>query len=331
MGPSLASVGWPVLDRFHIAGDFAISPHGIGIAVGFLLGSWWTIREGPKRGVSEQHLSQALFWALVGAVVGSRLFFVIGHFSEFDGFFDMLAIWRGGLTLIGGIAGAVILGYLVIRRHGYRFFQALDTTYLGFPFGIAVGRIGDLIIADHLGKPTSWFLAWTYQGGELAAPFSCVPAADPTVCTASLHGGHTMEITREGARLFDASGALLQQGVGVHQAALYDLLFSTALFLFLFWFTRRAVRREGVPILVFAVAYGAMRLVFDAIRIDKRFIGLTGSQWTSAAVVTVSIALLAWWAIRKPPDPGRVVRRPGEEAPTTAFTPPPEPGTARGS
>ena len=28
----LASVGWPVLDRFRL-GDIAISPHGLGIAV----------------------------------------------------------------------------------------------------------------------------------------------------------------------------------------------------------------------------------------------------------------------------------------------------------
>ena len=46
----LATIGWPVLDRIHLFGDFAISPHGIGIAIGVLFGADLE-RRGPKRGV----------------------------------------------------------------------------------------------------------------------------------------------------------------------------------------------------------------------------------------------------------------------------------------
>jgi prolipoprotein diacylglyceryltransferase len=87
----LATIGWPVLDRIHLFGDFAISPHGIGIAIGVLFGAWiWSV-EGPKRGVSVDHINTMLFWVLVGAIVGARLFWVIGHFSRFDGIADMLS------------------------------------------------------------------------------------------------------------------------------------------------------------------------------------------------------------------------------------------------
>ena len=41
---TLGSIGWPVLDRVHIGSKFAISPHGVGIAIGFLAGSWWVLR-----------------------------------------------------------------------------------------------------------------------------------------------------------------------------------------------------------------------------------------------------------------------------------------------
>ena len=37
-----------------------------------------------------------VFWAPIGTIIGARLFFVIGHFSEFDGVADMLALWNGG-------------------------------------------------------------------------------------------------------------------------------------------------------------------------------------------------------------------------------------------
>ena len=98
----LASIGWPVLDRIHLFGDFAISPHGIGIALGFLFGAWILQHEGPKRGVSVEHINTMVFWALIGTIIGARLFFVIGHFSEFDGVGDMLACGTGGSRCSAG-------------------------------------------------------------------------------------------------------------------------------------------------------------------------------------------------------------------------------------
>ena len=174
----------------------------------------------------EDDAQGVVFWSLIGAIVGARLFYVIGHFSEFDSFVDMLKIWEGGISLLGGIAGAVIVNVPRVRRAGYRFFQVADPVAPSLALGIMVGRIGDLIIADHLGKPTSWFLAWTYRGGTIAPPFACQDER----CQASLQGGHLETITREGARLLDETGRVIAEGVGVHQAALYDMLSAAALF-----------------------------------------------------------------------------------------------------
>jgi len=48
----LAWIGWHVLDRFRFGSRFAISPHGLGIAIGYLAGSYVLIFEGKKRGIS---------------------------------------------------------------------------------------------------------------------------------------------------------------------------------------------------------------------------------------------------------------------------------------
>jgi len=290
---AIAAIGWPILDRIHIAGDFAISPHGIGIAVGFLLGAWVLSKEGPKRGVTVEHVNTMVFWALVGAIVGARLFYVIAHFSEFDGFLDMLAIWRGGISLLGGIAGAVLVNIPIMRKYGYRFFQVMDGAVIGLAFGIAVGRIGDLVIGDHLGKPTGWVLAWQYRGGTLPGPWV---RQGSTWVAAGLAGGQTEELSRQGARLFGPGGALTSSGVGVHQTALYDLVGAFLLFLLLFWLSRTP-RRLGILTLTFGGWYGIERLVTDFLRIDKRFFGLTGSQWTASTVAAVSIITLVLWGL----------------------------------
>ncbi|HET9722493.1 MAG TPA: prolipoprotein diacylglyceryl transferase family protein [Actinomycetota bacterium] len=288
----LGTIGWPVLDRIHLFGDFAISPHGLGIAVGVLFGAWiWSV-EGPKRGVTVDHINTMLFWVLVGAIVGARLFWVIGHWSELEEPLDALRIWEGGISLLGGIAGAVLVNIPNIRRYGYSFFQVLDGAVMGLAFGIAFGRIGDLIIGDHLGKPTSWLLAWQYGGGTPAG-FSCV--AD--MCRTTLQGGKELMLTTTNATLSGPGGEQLGAGTGVHQTALYDMILVTLLFLLLYLLSR-SPRRLGVLTLTFGAWYGATRVLEDFLRVDKRFFGMTGSQWTGLTVSIVCLTTLAIWAIR---------------------------------
>jgi phosphatidylglycerol:prolipoprotein diacylglycerol transferase len=308
----LAQIGWPVLDRFRIGEPFAISPHGIFIAIGFMVGAWLLARIAPRWGVSNDDVQGVVFWSLIGAIVGARVFYVIAHVGDFGSFVDMLKIWEGGISLLGGIAGAVIVNVPRVRRQGYRFFQVADPVAPALALGIAIGRIGDLIIADHLGKPTSWLLAWTYRGGTIAPPFSCRDG----FCQASLQGGHLETITREGARLLDETGRVIAQGVGVHQTALYDMVSAVALFVLLYAVLMRAPRREGVLTLTFGLWYGLSRIVEDSLRIDKRFFGLTGSQWTALTVATVCAAMLLWFALRPDPDApsggGRAIEPPAE-------------------
>jgi len=294
---TVAQIGWPVVDRFRVGDSFAISPHGVFIAIGFLTGAWLLGRIAPRWGVSHDDVQGIVFWSLIGAIVGARFFYVLAHVSEFDSVVDMLKIWEGGISLLGGIAGAVIVNVPRVRRAGYRFFQVTDPVAPSLALGIAVGRLGDLIIADHLGKPTGWLLAWTYEGGTIAPPFSC----REDLCQASLQGGHIETIARDGARLLDETGRVIAAGVGVHQAALYDLLSAATLFIVLFFVMMRKPRREGVLTLTFGLWYGVSRIIEDSLRIDKQFFGLTGSQWTALAVALISTALLVRFALR--PDP----------------------------
>jgi phosphatidylglycerol---prolipoprotein diacylglyceryl transferase len=325
----LALVGWPVLDRIHI-GPLAISPHGLGIAVGYLAGAWWMVREGRKRGLDEEKVGSILLWALIGAIVGARFFYVLGHLGDFESFTDMLAIWRGGISLVGGIFGAMAFAYPFMRRYGYRFLQVMDSAAIGLAFGIMVGRIGDLVIGDHLGKPTDFLLGWAYRGGTLPGPWQ--GSAESGEWVARLEEGYTETLSREGSRLLQGD-QLVSQGPGIHQTALYDLLIAGALFLFLLWLNRRP-RREGILILTFGIWYGAGRIITDFLRIDKTWLfGLTGSQWASVGVIAISLLVLLRFAMR--PLPAEGVAEPEEQTPaerakddrSTSFRPPAEPGS----
>lgn len=331
-------IEWPILDRIRIGG-LSISPHGIGIAFGYLAGSWWMIRQGPKRGLKEEHIGTILLWALVGAIFGARFFFVVGHLEDFQSFTEMLQVWKGGISLVGGIFGAIIFAYPFMRKFRYRFLQVMDSAAIGLAFGIIFGRIGDLIIGDHLGKPTDFFLGWRYGGGNLPGPWS-EQALGSGVWTALLPGGQVQTITEQGATLVSPGGDLIAAGAGIHQTALYDFFIAIGLFLFLYWLARKP-RREGVLIATFALVYGAGRVVTDYLRVDKTWaLGLTGSQWASVVVMALALVFLIRSRIRSRRPPVPVDREPeemivpepesptsGPERPSTAFVPPREPGT----
>ncbi len=79
--------------------------------------------------------------------------------------------------------------------------------------------------------------------------------------------------------------------ITLHQTAIYDFLFAGLLFLLLFWIGRK-VRNRGLLALVFGFSYGGMRLIEDFLRVDKRYLGLTGSQLTAITVMAITAYLM---------------------------------------
>lgn len=267
---------WAILPRIHL-GPLAISPHGIAIALGYLAGAQLMVRRARKRGgPSEDDIWSALFWALIGAIVGARAGYVIGHLSAVtDGYQDWLGIfrvWEGGISLLGGITGGILFALPYAFRHRMGFWRCMDLAVPGLALGIVIGRIGDLAIGDHLGKPTGFALGWLCSGasGGVAAE----PAA---VYRAALQRGDPPSL-----------GCF---NLALHQTALYDFL-STILLLCLLLYVGRKVRNTGLLTLLFVAWYGTMRVVTDFLRVDRRYFGLTGSQIWAGLLVLVCVAIL---------------------------------------
>lgn len=267
-------ISYDPLVRIEV-GPLDLSPHGIGIAVGFLCGAALMLRDAERKGISEDAVYSILLRALVGSIVGARLAYVLNHFSDFESPIEILQVWKGGISLLGGIIGGIVTPCLWARRHRISFWKATDAAAPGLALGIVVGRIGDLIVADHLGKPTSFFLGYLCPGASVETASPCLP------------------------------------GEVVHQTALYDMLLTTVL-LGLLLVLRRRKTFDGALILTFGAVYGAQRLFEDFLREDLRRFGLTGSQWTASVAVLVCLYVLvvtrrtpAWgrWD-ELPPEPG---------------------------
>ena len=91
------------MDRFRFGDSFAISPHGLFIAIGFLIGRLAVRADRRPVGVlAEPAINGVVFWSLIGAIVGSRLFYVSRTAPSSTKSVQMLAIWQGGISLLGG-------------------------------------------------------------------------------------------------------------------------------------------------------------------------------------------------------------------------------------
>jgi phosphatidylglycerol:prolipoprotein diacylglycerol transferase len=243
------------LVRIHI-GPFSISPHGVGIAVGFLLGSYFFLKWCRNAGLNDDQVYSLVNRAAIGSIIGARLAYAINHPGDFENPLEVFAVWKGGISLLGGIAGAILAGVPKMRSEGLSFWKVMDLAVPGVAMGIVVGRVGDLVIADHLGKPTDFFLGY--------------------VCPAEVTG----------------SPCLAPIGQAVHQPALYDL-FSVTLLLLVLLRLRKTPRYDGFLTLFFGAWYGTGRFIEDFFRIDETHgTGLTGSQWTAVTVLTLCLFCL---------------------------------------
>ena len=247
---SLASVGWPS----SIASGSAIrsrSPHGIGIAIGFAVGAWLFTRLAVRRGIPQQAADSVVFWSVIGAIVGARVGYVIAHVSSLEPA-RLVQDLGGRDLLLGGIAGATIANAINIAA--------------GLPVPLLPGRRCDRTLsrARHLGRPDRRpdhrrpprqadlvAARMDLRGRDARAP---VPLRRRAVRGRPPGPVLPDDRSNAGAVLRDA-GQVVEQGIGVHQTAMYDMILAGLLFVFLWWFIR-SPRREGST-LTFGLAYGA--------------------------------------------------------------------------
>lgn len=107
-------------------------------------------------GFDEEAVTTVLARAIVAALVGARATWVLNHLSRFDSPLEVLRVWEGGASLLGGIAAALAVAVFELRRRFLPVLGLLDLAGPWFTLRIAVGGIGDLLIADHLGDPTGY-------------------------------------------------------------------------------------------------------------------------------------------------------------------------------
>jgi len=160
---------YPILFEFF---GFPISTFGVMMAVGFLLSAWIVARRLGEYGLDPEFSSTILIYAMIGGVVGSKLYFAIDESLRSGHPFFELLLSRAGITWYGGLIGGTLLVTLATRLHGLPTRVVASCVATAAPFGQACGRIGCFLVGDDYGRPTDlpWGVAF-----PLGAPPTDVP------------------------------------------------------------------------------------------------------------------------------------------------------------
>ncbi|MBI2907790.1 MAG: prolipoprotein diacylglyceryl transferase [Chloroflexi bacterium] len=154
----------------HIGG-FELRWYGLAIALAVMAAVWMAVREGKRRGVSPDDIYSIVSWALVGGLVGARLFHIIDQWEYYSANPSQLVQFQqGGLAIWGGLAGGSLATLLYARIKRLPIARLTDVAAPALLVGQMVGRLGCIINGDAYGGATNLPWGFIYQNPKSLIP-----------------------------------------------------------------------------------------------------------------------------------------------------------------
>jgi phosphatidylglycerol:prolipoprotein diacylglycerol transferase len=257
-------------------GGLTIQYYGLAILAGISVGILLTARGAIKEGKDPGFLLDALPWLFIGAVLGARVWHIFtppesmvvrGITTRYylTHLLEALAIWKGGIGIIGAILGGSLVLWAYARRKGESVLVWLDLLSPGLALAQAIGRWGNFFNQELFGLPSS--LPWAI----FIDPQNRLPGYEQTPT--------------------------------YHPLFFYESLWSLLNMAFLLWVKKKVGGRlqSGSLFLIYLVFYGIGRVGLEFLRLDiSSWQGFNLNQ-IAMSLVVISASLVLYNRQRKGP------------------------------
>jgi prolipoprotein diacylglyceryl transferase len=253
----LASIPSPGSKAIEL-GPLNLRAYGLMIALGVLAAVELGRRRFRAKGLDPDDVSAIALWAVPAGLIGARLYHVITDWKRFRGdWWEVFAIWHGGLGVPGGILLGTLVGVWVAKRRGVPLGLGADALAPAIPLAQAIGRLGNWFNQEVFGRPSN--LPWALEIDRANRPPQYVD--EPTF----------------------------------HPTFLYEGLWNLGLVALLIWLDRRRLVRRGRLFAVYVLGYGIGRFWVEALRSDEASLlwGVRVNIWVSGLLVA-GLAWLLW-------------------------------------
>ena len=246
--------------------------YGICIGLGVILGVVLAMLEAKRTGQDPDLYVDFVIYALIFAVIGARLYYVIFSWDYYAANpAKIFALREGGLAIYGGIIGAVLTAIVYCKKKKVNFWLLADTTAPCLAFGQMLGRWGNFFNREAFGGFTDGLFAMRLQVSQVRA------------------GDISQEVMRH---MMNFDGV---EYIQVHPTFLYESLWNLCLFLLLVLY-RPKKKFDGQILGLYFLGYALGRVWIEGLRTDQLLLGpFAVSQLLSAVLILYDYFLIVWF------------------------------------
>lgn len=175
-------IAYPTIDPVAVSlGPLQVHWYGLMYVVGFVAAWWLGGRRAARFGLTRDDVSDFLFYAALGVVLGGRLgyalFYGLGQWA--DDPLWIFRVWDGGMSFHGGLLGVLLASGGFAYKKRLAFFTLTDFVAPLVPVGLGAGRIGNFINHELPGRVTSlpWGMPFPGTAGQPRHPSALYEAA----------------------------------------------------------------------------------------------------------------------------------------------------------
>ncbi|MGV3487581.1 MAG: prolipoprotein diacylglyceryl transferase, partial [Tuberibacillus sp.] len=249
-------------DLFTVFG-YTVQTHAVVSVIAILLGFGVALTL-TKKTIYQEHVRNYIFWALIGSIIGARLWHVFvfqwPYYMHHPA--EIIAIWNGGISIMGAIVGGIVSLMLYVYKHKLDFWEFAD--YLAPPLvlGMGIGRVACFFGGDAFGSPTHLGFGVVFPEGTIA---------------------------------YDTYGSEPLWPVIIWESQGDIFIFAILLYLLGKKFFK------GFIFTVYLFLYGVLRFVLEFFRGDSPdYAGLSGGQWTAIAFMVIALIIFVYLFIKQP-------------------------------
>jgi prolipoprotein diacylglyceryl transferase len=232
-------------------GPLPIRAYALCILAGIVIATLIMEKRLRARGVTDGTALDIAIWAVPAGIVGARLYHLATSPQGYVGDpMRAFAVWEGGLSIWGAVAGGAVGAYIAARRAGVPLSVVADAVAPGLPVAQAVGRLGNWFNNEVYGRLTT--LPW-------------------------------------GLEVHDMPSGQLRPGL-YHPTFAYEALWNLGVAVLVWRLDRRHAFGRGRAFALYAMGYAAGRLWIETLRIDaaNTIFGVRINVFTSLLVLLLA-------------------------------------------
>ena len=126
--------------------------YGVLIVIGMALGIVYAaLRAKHNEKIKSDDLFDIALWAIVAAIVGARLYYVLTSLDKYKNFWDVFKLWDGGIAIYGALIAGAIAIFFVCRFKKLKFLKVFDLAAPAVMIGQIIGRWGTFVNGEAYG------------------------------------------------------------------------------------------------------------------------------------------------------------------------------------